>query len=73
MTYKMFWGEAVPSRKKNKVLVLNLFTQTRYGFEYKKTASVKLSIKVKKEKTKEKNQKKKQSRKGLCLPNATEF
>ena len=67
MTYRMFWGEAVPSRtKKNKVLVLNLFTRTHVTILNIKNWFSKLSIKMEKEKTrktKEKNQKEEPERK----------
>ena len=85
MTYKMFWGEVVPSRtKNNEILVLNLVnigmltlvSNTCYGFEYKKTASVNcllISKKKKPEKPKRKTKWKNQRRKDLYLSNVSEF
>ena len=78
MTYKMFWGDAVPSRtENNKVLVSNHFTQTRVTvLNIKKTVSLIYLLKLKNkkpEKSKRKTKKKNQSRKGLCLPNASAF
>ena len=42
--------------------IKSFYSNTCYGFEYKKTASVKLSIKMKKKKAKRKTKKKKKTR-----------
>ena len=61
----VFRGEAAQKRAKNQqriCIIKSFHSNTSYGFEYKKCVS-KLSIK----------QYKSQSKKGLCLPNASEI